>query len=297
MRVGVPTEIKNNEFRVAITPAGVHELTTRGHDVFVEAGAGAGSSIPDEDFLASGAKVLATADDVWAEGDLVLKVKEPIAEEHPRMRREQVLFTYLHLAASAELTDAMLAIPFLIVAIALAAFLGPSLGNAMIAIGIATLPIFVRLARGTVLAIKTEDFLEAARALGEAEVGDQRPRLRLLEEVHALQRLPEGLGRGLGHDVLAAASASSAYLPSVRWASAAGQRPSSTIRKIASSTRAKCVSWPPSSAAGTTTSYAFGPAGATARPCSSPCHPLTVSRSAWVTSAAAARGSTNTLRR
>src|SRR5262245_51656239 len=138
--------------------------------------------------------------------------------------------------------------------------------------------------------------VEAARAVGQAQIGDQRARLRLLEEVHALQRLPEGLGRGRGHDVLAAASASSAYLPSVRWARAAGQRPSSTIRKTPSRTRAKCVSWPPSSAAGKITSYAFGPAGATARPGSSPCHPATVSRSAWVTSAAA-RDSTNTLRR
>ena len=108
MKIAVPREIKNNEYRVAITPAGVHELTTRGHEVFVEAQAGAGSSIPDEDFLAAGAKVLPTADEVWGEGQLVLKVKEPIAEEYPRLRRDQVLFTYLHLAASAELTDAML---------------------------------------------------------------------------------------------------------------------------------------------------------------------------------------------
>ncbi|MCI2416720.1 alanine dehydrogenase [Saccharopolyspora sp. K220] len=109
MKIAVPREIKNNEYRVAITPAGVHELTSRGHDVFVETSAGAGSSIPDEDYLAAGAKVLPTADEVWAEGQLVLKVKEPIAEEYQRLRRDQVLFTYLHLAASAELTDAMLA--------------------------------------------------------------------------------------------------------------------------------------------------------------------------------------------
>ncbi|MEV0054878.1 alanine dehydrogenase [Saccharopolyspora shandongensis] len=108
MKIAVPREIKNNEYRVAITPAGVHELTTRGHDVFVETNAGAGSSIPDEDFLAAGAKVLPTADEVWGKGELVLKVKEPIAEEYPRLRRDQVLFTYLHLAASVELTDAML---------------------------------------------------------------------------------------------------------------------------------------------------------------------------------------------
>ncbi|MGW3470716.1 alanine dehydrogenase [Saccharopolyspora sp. NPDC000995] len=108
MKIAVPREIKNNEYRVAITPAGVHELTTRGHVVFVETNAGAGSSIPDEDYLAAGAKVLPTAEEVWAEGQLVLKVKEPIAEEYPQLRRDQVLFTYLHLAASAELTDAML---------------------------------------------------------------------------------------------------------------------------------------------------------------------------------------------
>lgn len=109
VKIAVPREIKNNEYRVAITPAGVHEFTSRGHEVFVEAQAGAGSSIPDEDYLAAGAKVLPTADEVWAEGQLVLKVKEPIAEEYPRLRRDQVLFTYLHLAASSELTEAMLA--------------------------------------------------------------------------------------------------------------------------------------------------------------------------------------------
>ncbi|GAA0516443.1 alanine dehydrogenase [Saccharopolyspora subtropica] len=108
MKIAVPREIKNHEYRVAITPAGVHELVSRGHDVFVETNAGAGSSIPDEDYLSAGAKVLPTAEDVWAEGQLVLKVKEPIAEEYPRLRRDQVLFTYLHLAASAELTQAML---------------------------------------------------------------------------------------------------------------------------------------------------------------------------------------------
>ncbi|MPZ79141.1 MAG: alanine dehydrogenase [Actinophytocola sp.] len=109
MKVAVPREIKNHEYRVALTPAGVHELTTHGHDVFVEADAGAGSSIPDEEFLAAGAKVLASADDVWAEGDLVLKVKEPIEEEYPRLRSDQVLFTYLHLAADEALTKALMA--------------------------------------------------------------------------------------------------------------------------------------------------------------------------------------------
>lgn len=108
MKIAVPGEIKNHEYRVALTPAGAKELTSRGHEVFLQAGTGAGSAIPDEEFLAAGAKILATADDVWSEGDLVLKVKEPIAEEYSRLRADQVLFTYLHLAASAELTDALL---------------------------------------------------------------------------------------------------------------------------------------------------------------------------------------------
>ncbi|MFL6053224.1 MAG: alanine dehydrogenase [Actinoallomurus sp.] len=108
MKVGVPREIKNHEYRVAITPAGVHELVRHGHDVLIERGAGAGSSIPDEDYIGAGAKILETADDVWAAGDLILKVKEPIAEEYPRMRKGQTLFTYLHLAASRPCTDALL---------------------------------------------------------------------------------------------------------------------------------------------------------------------------------------------
>ena len=109
MKVAIPREVKNHEYRVAITPAGVHELTQHGHEVFVEGGAGDGSSIPDADFTAAGATILATADEVWATGDLVLKVKEPIASEYHRMRKDQVLFTYLHLAASRECTDALLA--------------------------------------------------------------------------------------------------------------------------------------------------------------------------------------------
>jgi alanine dehydrogenase len=108
MRVGVPREVKNHEYRVAITPAGVHELVHDGHEVVIEAGAGAGSSIPDEDFTAAGAKILADADDVWGTADLVLKVKEPVAEEYHRMRKGQVLFTYLHLAASKVCTDALM---------------------------------------------------------------------------------------------------------------------------------------------------------------------------------------------
>ncbi|HEY1675303.1 MAG TPA: alanine dehydrogenase, partial [Streptosporangiaceae bacterium] len=96
------------EYRVAITPAGVHELARHGHEVVIESGAGIGSSIPDEDFTAAGAKMLPTADDVWQTAELVLKVKEPVAEEYHRMRRDQVLFTYLHLAASRPCTDALL---------------------------------------------------------------------------------------------------------------------------------------------------------------------------------------------
>ena len=108
MRIGVPRELKNHEYRVAITPAGVHELVRHGHSVFVEHDAGAGSSLADADFAAAGAKVLAAADDVWGEAELVLKVKEPVPEEYHRLRADQVLFTYLHLAASAECTEALL---------------------------------------------------------------------------------------------------------------------------------------------------------------------------------------------
>jgi alanine dehydrogenase len=108
MRVGVPTEVKNHEYRVAITPAGVHELVRGGHQVYVQRGAGTGSSIPDEDFVVAGAQILPAADDVWQAADLILKVKEPVAEEYHRMRKGQLLFTYLHLAASRACTDALL---------------------------------------------------------------------------------------------------------------------------------------------------------------------------------------------
>jgi len=106
--IGIPSEVKNHEYRVAITPAGVHELVRHGHDVVVQHGAGLGSSISDAEYKAAGARVLAAADDVWGEAELVLKVKEPVAEEYGRMRRGQVLFTYLHLAASRECTQALL---------------------------------------------------------------------------------------------------------------------------------------------------------------------------------------------
>ncbi|ABS05548.1 alanine dehydrogenase [Kineococcus radiotolerans] len=108
MRIGVPTEVKNREYRVALTPAGVHELVGHGHEVLVQAGAGLGSSLPDADYEAAGAKVLTDVDEVWGGADLLLKVKEPIAEEHHRLRADQVLFTYLHLAASRPCTDALL---------------------------------------------------------------------------------------------------------------------------------------------------------------------------------------------
>jgi alanine dehydrogenase len=108
MHVGIPTETKNNEFRVAITPSGVAELTRRGHEVLIQAGAGEGSAIADSDFKAAGAQLIATADEVWAEADLVLKVKEPTPMEYARMRRGQTLFTYLHLAASRACTEALL---------------------------------------------------------------------------------------------------------------------------------------------------------------------------------------------
>ena len=109
MKVGIPAEVKNHEYRVAITPAGVRELVLNGHEVFVEAGAGLGSSITDAEYHAAGALTLPTADEVWAAGDLMLKVKEPIAEEYHRMRPGQVLFTYLHLAADKRLTEELLA--------------------------------------------------------------------------------------------------------------------------------------------------------------------------------------------
>lgn len=109
MRVGVPKEVKNHEYRVAITPIGVHELASHGHEVVVETGAGIGSSIQDADYEAAGARILPDADAVWGEAELVLKVKEPVAEEYDRMREGQVLFTYLHLAADKPLTEELLA--------------------------------------------------------------------------------------------------------------------------------------------------------------------------------------------
>lgn len=107
MRVGVPKEIKNNEFRVAITPAGVHDLVAHGHEVLIETGAGLGSSIPDATYFAAGATIAPDAQTTWASAELLLKVKEPIAAEYRFFRDDLLLFTYLHLAAELELTRAL----------------------------------------------------------------------------------------------------------------------------------------------------------------------------------------------
>lgn len=109
MKVGVPKEVKNHEYRVAITPIGVHELVAHGHEVLIETGAGLGSQVTDEEYVAAGARMLPTADDVWGTAETVLKVKEPVAEEYHRMREGQTLFTYLHLAADKPLTEELLA--------------------------------------------------------------------------------------------------------------------------------------------------------------------------------------------
>ncbi|MFS0731252.1 alanine dehydrogenase [Curtobacterium sp. 1P10AnD] len=108
MLIGVPTEVKNNEYRVAATPAGVAELTLHGHEVIVQAGAGVGSAFPDDEYAAAGATIVETADEVWARAEMILKVKEPIASEYASIRPGQVLFTYLHLAADRPLTTALM---------------------------------------------------------------------------------------------------------------------------------------------------------------------------------------------
>ena len=111
MKVGVPKEVKNHEYRVAITPIGVHELTSHGHEVFIQKDAGVGSSIEDSEYVAAGATIVPTAEAAWGTDgdiDMVLKVKEPVAEEYDRMREGLVLFTYLHLAADKPLTDELM---------------------------------------------------------------------------------------------------------------------------------------------------------------------------------------------
>jgi len=109
VKVAVPKEIKNNEFRVAITPAGVHDLVEHGHEVLVETGAGVGSSISDDAYSSAGATIVPDAGTIWAVADLLLKVKEPVAAEFEHFRDDLLLFTYLHLAAEPELTKALLA--------------------------------------------------------------------------------------------------------------------------------------------------------------------------------------------
>src|SRR5881394_1019981 len=106
MKVGVVKEIKTDEYRVALTPAGARELVQRGHDVTIETGAGVGSAFADDAYRAAGARI-AGVDDVWAQSELLLKVKEPVAEEYPRLREGLVLFTYLHIAADEPLTRAL----------------------------------------------------------------------------------------------------------------------------------------------------------------------------------------------
>jgi alanine dehydrogenase len=108
MLVGVPKEIKNHEYRVAITPAGVKEFINHGHQVVIESGAGVGSAIADDAYRVAGAEIVSTAAEVWSRAEMILKVKEPIAAEYPLMREGQVLFTYLHLAASRDCTDALM---------------------------------------------------------------------------------------------------------------------------------------------------------------------------------------------
>jgi alanine dehydrogenase len=108
MKIGLPKEIKDNEYRVGLTPAGVNALINAGHEVFVENRAGEGSGFGNELYEKEGATILQTADEVWQTGDMIVKVKEPIAPEYPRMRKDQLLFTYLHLAPEFELTKQMM---------------------------------------------------------------------------------------------------------------------------------------------------------------------------------------------
>jgi alanine dehydrogenase len=108
MIIGVPKEIKSNENRVALTPAGVMEMERRGHQVYVQSGAGVGSGFEDDEYRANGAEILKTADEVWAIADMIMKVKEPIQEEYSRCRPGQLVFTYFHFASSEELTHAMI---------------------------------------------------------------------------------------------------------------------------------------------------------------------------------------------
>ncbi|NUQ34604.1 MAG: alanine dehydrogenase [Planctomycetaceae bacterium] len=107
MIVGVPREIKNNEYRVGLVPAGVHAFVERGHKVLIEAGAGLGSGIPDEDYEAAGGKLVAGAAEVYGQADMIVKVKEPLKQEYKLIRKGQIVYTYFHFAAAEELTLAM----------------------------------------------------------------------------------------------------------------------------------------------------------------------------------------------
>lgn len=106
MKIGCPKEIKNNENRIGLTPNAAHAYIAAGHEVYVEKGAGLGSSIPDAEYEAVGVKMLPAAADVWKTADMIVKVKEPLPSEYPLMRKDQLLYTYLHLAADRELTEA-----------------------------------------------------------------------------------------------------------------------------------------------------------------------------------------------
>ncbi len=108
MKIGLPKEVKDNEYRVGLTPAGVQALSDAGHTLFVERSAGDGSGFEDSAYVDAGAKILDTADDIWNEGDMIVKVKEPVAPEYSRMREDQLLFTYLHLAPEFELTKQLM---------------------------------------------------------------------------------------------------------------------------------------------------------------------------------------------
>lgn len=108
MRIGIPTEVKPSEYRVAITPEGVRKLASRGHKIFIQSGAGLGSNLTDKEFEQAGAEILATAEATWARAELLLKVKEPLPQEYPFFRPDLTLFTYLHLAAQEQLTRALL---------------------------------------------------------------------------------------------------------------------------------------------------------------------------------------------
>src|SRR5213080_2479840 len=106
MLVGVPKEIKTDEYRVAMIPVGVEELTRAGHKVLIQAGAGQGSGISDEQYAANGAEIIANATEIWSRADLIVKVKEPMSAEWPMLRAGQIVFTYFHFAADRGLTDA-----------------------------------------------------------------------------------------------------------------------------------------------------------------------------------------------